>query len=109
MHPEAQKVLGEFQKRIPETVAPHIRQLILFGSASRGEDHQESDVDLLVLLDIPSRQREERLREAAYQAMWACDFRRLLSLKILTSSAYQDRLLKGYSFYQKVEREGTPL
>ena len=29
MHSEAQKVLAEFQKRIPESVAPHIHQLIL--------------------------------------------------------------------------------
>jgi hypothetical protein len=41
--------------------------------------------------------------------MWACDFRRLLSLKILSFTEYEDRLAKGYSFYQNVEREGIPL
>ena len=43
MHSEAQKVLAELQKRIPESVAPHIHQLILFGSAARGDDQQKSD------------------------------------------------------------------
>ncbi|HEV8712866.1 MAG TPA: nucleotidyltransferase domain-containing protein, partial [Candidatus Binatia bacterium] len=99
----------EFQERIPEPTRSHIRQLILFGSAAREEDQPESDVDILALLDEKSQEIEEALREAAYQAMWACDFQRLLSLKILTFTDYEDRLAKGYSFYQHVEHEGVAL
>ena len=109
MRPEVKSLLQEFQKRIPEAVRLHIRQLILFGSAAREEDQPESDVDVLVLLDEKSQKVEEALREAAYQAMWACDFRRLLSLKTLSFTEYEDRLAKGYSFYQNVEREGVSL
>ena len=78
---------------------PHIRQLILFGSAAREEDQPESDVDVLALLDEKSPQVAEALREAAYQTMWICDFRRLLSLKILSLTEYEDRLAKSYSFH----------
>src|SRR5216684_9030046 len=109
MRPEVRDLLREFREKIPEVVRPHIRQLTLFGSAARGEDQPESDVDVLVLLDEKSQEREEALREAAYQAMWACDFRRLLSLKILSFTEYEDKLAKGYSFYQNVKREGVPL
>jgi predicted nucleotidyltransferase len=109
MCPEVRGLLQEFRKRIPEAVRPHVRQLTLFGSVARGEDQPESDVDVLVLLDEKSQEREEALREAAYQAMWTCDFQRLLSLKILSLTEYEDRLAKGYSFYQNVEREGVSL
>ncbi|MBI3303601.1 MAG: nucleotidyltransferase domain-containing protein [Deltaproteobacteria bacterium] len=109
MRLEVKDLLHEFQERIPESVRSHIRQLILFGSAAREEDRLESDVDVLVLLDERSQEIEEALREAAYQAMWVCDFWRLLSLKILSFTEYEDRLAKGYSFYQNVEREGVPL
>lgn len=40
--------------------------------------------------------------------MWTRDFQRLLSLKILSLTAYEEKLAKGYSFYQNVEREGVP-
>jgi len=60
-------------------------------------------------LDEKSQEREEALRETAYQAMWVCDFQRLLSLKILSSTEYEEWPEKGYSFYQNVEREGVPL
>jgi len=109
MRSEVKDLLQEFKKRIPESVRPHIRRLILFGSAAREEDQLESDVDVLVLLDERSQEIEEALREAAYQAMWECDFQRLLSLKILSLIDYEDRLAKGYSFYQNVKREGIPL
>jgi len=109
MRPEVKDLLQAFHERIPESVCPYIQHLILFGSAAREEDQTESDVDVLVLLDEKSQEREEALREAAYQAMWACDFQRLLSLKILSLTDYEDRLAKGYSFYQNVEREGVPL
>jgi len=109
MYPEVKSLLQEFQKKIPESTRSHIRQLTLFGSAARGEDQPESDVDVLVLLDEKAQQIDEALREAAYQAMWTCDFQRLLSLKILSLTEYEDRLAKGYSFYQNVEREGVPL
>jgi predicted nucleotidyltransferase len=109
MRSEVKDLLQEFQRRIPESTRSHIRQLILFGSAAREEDQLESDVDVLILVDEKSQSIEAMLREAAYQAMWACDFQRLLSLKILSLTEYEDYLAKGYSFYQNVEREGIPL
>jgi predicted nucleotidyltransferase len=51
MRPEVRDLLQEFRKRSPESVRSHIRQMILFGLAVRGEDQAESDVDVLVLLD----------------------------------------------------------
>jgi predicted nucleotidyltransferase len=48
---------------------PSVRLAVLFGSSARGRQHRRSDVDLLVELDAPSRDRlarlEERLSSAA--------------------------------------------
>ena len=48
---------------------PSVRLAVLFGSSARGREHRRSDVDLLVELDAPSRDRlarlEERLSSAA--------------------------------------------
>jgi hypothetical protein len=37
MRPEVRDLLQEFQKRIPESMCPHIRQLVFFGAAARAE------------------------------------------------------------------------
>ena len=48
---------------------PSVRLAVLFGSSARGREHRRSDVDVLVELDAPSRDRlarlEERLSSAA--------------------------------------------
>lgn len=48
---------------------PSVRLAVLFGSSARGHEHRRSDIDLLVELDTPSRDRlaglEERLSSAA--------------------------------------------
>jgi predicted nucleotidyltransferase len=47
---------------------PSVRLAVLFGSSARGREHRRSDIDLLVDLDTPSRDRlaglEERLSSA---------------------------------------------
>jgi predicted nucleotidyltransferase len=42
---------------------PSVRLAVLFGSSARGRQHRRSDVDLLVELDDPSRDRLARLEE----------------------------------------------
>ena len=48
---------------------PSVRLAVLFGSTARGRQHRQSDVDLLIEVDTPSRDRlarlEERLSSAA--------------------------------------------
>jgi predicted nucleotidyltransferase len=42
---------------------PSVRLAVLFGSSARGREHRRSDLDLLVELDSPSRDRLARLEE----------------------------------------------
>ena len=42
---------------------PSVRLAVLFGSSARGREHRRSDVDLLIELDAPSRDRLARLEE----------------------------------------------
>ena len=47
-------------QRIVEVASP--RRVILFGSASRGETHRDSDADFLVVLPHADRPRQESVR-----------------------------------------------
>ncbi len=41
----------DLRDRLRDAYGPRIRDLRLFGSRARGESHEESDLDVLVLLD----------------------------------------------------------
>jgi uncharacterized protein len=40
-----------FRQRVAEALGPRLRRVVLFGSYATGRVHQDSDVDLLVLVD----------------------------------------------------------
>ena len=59
----SERILEEMVRRVVEVAHP--KQLILFGSAARGDMGAHSDVDLLVVVDQPVHRR--RLAQAIYR------------------------------------------
>jgi predicted nucleotidyltransferase len=61
-------IAGEAARQLEAAYGERLRQVVLFGSWVRGEAHEESDVDLIVVLDqIENRARErDRLVEVLY-------------------------------------------
>jgi uncharacterized protein len=99
-------VLRRCRDALASLYGPRFRGLILFGSAARGTDTPESDIDLLVLLDGPVDGSAEfdRMWEAIYPIQLDCD--RLISLIPVDADSYQ----KGESnLFQNVLEEGVPI
>lgn len=56
---EGLRIAGEAARQLKTVYGGRLRQVVLFGSWVRGEAHEESDVDLIVVLDqIGNRARE---------------------------------------------------
>jgi len=55
-----EKVIEETVHRILSVARPD--RIILFGSAAAGRMTRDSDIDLLVLMEVPGNVREERVR-----------------------------------------------
>lgn len=54
------RVLEQLVERLAETLGPRLRSVWLYGSRARGETpHEESDIDLLVVVD-PERPEDRR-------------------------------------------------
>ena len=99
----------EFKKRITPDLMAHVRKVIVFGSRARGTASEDSDLDVIALVDERTSSLETRLEDIAYQVMWDHDFKPVISLKVLDESRYADALQKGYAFYRHVEQEGIPV
>ena len=48
---EDRRSVEEFRERVSAELGVRLRDLRIFGSKVRGDDHPESDIDLLVLVD----------------------------------------------------------
>ncbi len=61
--------LGRYSDSISERFGDRTRELVLFGSYARGEAHDESDVDLLLVVDDLT----EAERDVGLDLAWAAD------------------------------------
>ncbi len=83
-----------------------LRGVILYGSAARGDDRAESDIDVLVLLEGPVDVADEiyRIWDVLYPVQLDSD--RVLS--VMPADERQFRA-GAYSLYRNVQAEGVPV
>ena len=107
--PAINALLGQYVAEIGKIYGEHLKSVILYGSYARGDFGPESDIDIMILLDMPDRE--------------ICDYRRRLSWitydfneehntnikPIAKNEAHYNKWLNAYPFYANVEREGVEL
>ncbi|MBI4746155.1 MAG: nucleotidyltransferase domain-containing protein [Deltaproteobacteria bacterium] len=96
----------EFKQRLSQDTRRHLRKLIVFGSRATGQATEDSDLDVVALVDDRSPEIESQLDETAYRVMWEHDFRPIISLKVFSEAQFNAALNQGFSFYKHVAREG---
>jgi predicted nucleotidyltransferase len=101
--------IAEVLRRCREAVRSvvHGASVVLFGSYSRGEADPESDLDLLILLDKPSPEVEDRIRDVLYPI--ELDTGRAISLFLESKIKWKSPLYQAMPFVKTVEAEGVVL
>lgn len=49
-----QDLINQYVSAIRNIFGKHIKQVILYGSYARGDFHKDSDIDIMVLVDLPN-------------------------------------------------------
>lgn len=105
--PESDRQLMADLKEIVLRFVPDA-ELLLYGSAARGEREPESDYDVLIILPSPiSREEEQLLRNAVYDM--DVDRGVVVSLIVTTRERWSMPLTTATPLYKNVEREGMAL
>ncbi|MCC8052094.1 MAG: nucleotidyltransferase domain-containing protein [Clostridiales bacterium] len=101
------QIIQIYAKEAMKIFGDRLKAVILYGSYARGDFDSESDIDIMVLLDLP----EEQMAEARKKMRCIADD---LDLKYdcVISSIFQSydsfECYKSVSpFYQNVERDGV--
>ena len=93
----------ELRQKIEETLGAQV-QVILFGSHARGEATEESDVDVLVVLDDLEKVTLDTVLEVAWQVGF--DSGKVIS--VIPAMWGEMELLSASPFFQSVKKEGIP-
>lgn len=103
------QIVMELKRRLPAEIRGRLASLILYGSRARGEAPEDSDLDLVALVDEKTPEIEAQMEEVAYRVMWDHDFKPIISLKVISEGRFRQAAAKGFSFYRNVAREGIEL
>jgi predicted nucleotidyltransferase len=90
--------IRRFARRIAEKFDPE--KIILFGSFAYGTPHEESDVDLLVVMEAWNEISKSIRITLAFDPVFPLD------LIVITPKRLHRRLAEGWSFWQEITSKG---
>ncbi|MDI6723106.1 MAG: nucleotidyltransferase domain-containing protein [Methanobacterium sp.] len=97
------------RKRIAEEFSnsldyPEIEEIILFGSVARGEDTDDSDIDLLIISG-KKRETKNKIMKKVSEAL--LESGTYISAKVISKKEYET--LKDTHFISTIKKEGVVL
>ena len=86
-----------------------VRQIILYGSYARGDFRPDSDVDIMILVDMSDLELKAYGQRLFYM-MYNFNMDHDLDIKpIAKSEAHFNKWVVNYSFYSNIHKEGVIL
>ncbi len=103
------QITDEVKQNMQSVLGDKLHQIILYGSYARGDYDSESDIDMMVLADVPENEMgnyRKQVNRVASKIGLAHDIMITIALKDKT---FFDRHREILPFYQKVANEGVSI
>lgn len=104
-----QDLIKQYVIAIRNLYGKHVKQIILYGSYARGDFQKDSDVDVMVLVDLPDTQIEsysDALSELGFEYNIKHD---MWFLPVVKNIQHFGQWCTIYPFYSNVVKEGITL
>ena len=102
-------LMQQYVSGVREIYGSHLRQVILYSSYARGDFNSESDVDIMILLDLSDvdiKKYRYRLSEMTFDFNMDHD----IDIKpIAKSEAHYNKWVVNYPFYANINRDGVKI
>ncbi len=109
MSDSVKDLLSDYIIELQNIYGKHLQSVILYGSYARGDFTKDSDVDIMILLNLT----EEEIKEYRHQlSEYTYDFYMMNDLDIKPIAKSKEHFWKwvdNYPFYANVNREGVKL
>ena len=104
-----QNLMERYISEIKKIYGLHLREIILYGSYARGDFKKDSDVDIMILLNISELELKAYSQQLSYMTY---DFNLDNEVDInpiAKSEAHFRKWSENYPFYANIQREGVIL
>lgn len=95
----------EYASRVREMLGSHVHRIVLFGSQARGDAREDSDFDLLVVVDETTPEVRRATLDASVEMMDR--YNRLFATLLYDETRWS--AARRFPLGFNIEREGIPL
>lgn len=109
MSAAVQSLLHQYLTEIQKIYGTHLKSVILYGSYARGDYTADSDIDIMILVDLPDESLDyylESLSELGFQYNVEHD---IWIMPIVKNIDHFQYWVSAYPFYKNVQSEGVTL
>lgn len=103
--PLVREALQRYRARLDRELPGRVRRLALYGSHARGEAHEESDVDVLVVLSEATHR--ERARAIDIGGEIGIELTLAVAPVVLTQAEWDEMVRRERRFVSEIEHDGV--
>ena len=104
---DERRALEIFLDRLLRRVPAAVEQVDMFGSKARGDSHPESDIDIMVVLDVVSESKANAIYDAVIDTLLETGI--YLSALVYGGNEFRSLMAERTPFMQNVAEEGITL
>ncbi len=102
-------LIEQYVEKIKKIYGSHVKQIILYGSYARGDFRPDSDVDIMILVDISDLELKSYGEQLSYMT-YDFNLDNDIDIKpIAKSEELFNKWVVNYPFYSNVHKEGVIL
>lgn len=103
------KLLERYVWEVKKIYGKHLQSIILYGSYARGDYRPDSDIDIMILLDLTDLEIKDYRHQLSGTTYDINEEYNTDIKPIAKNAAHFKKWLEAYPFYANVQREGTRL
>lgn len=102
-------ILKKYVDEVRMLYGDSLKTVILYGSYARGDFRQDSDIDIMILVELTEeeiREKGRQLSDVTFEYNYDND---LMIMPIVKNESHFNKWLRAYPFYYNVKKEGVEL
>lgn len=104
-----QNLIERYVMEIQKIYGIHLKKIIMYGSYARGDFRPDSDMDIMILLDMSDLELKQYSRQFSYMT-YDFNLDNDIDIKpIAKSEEHFRKWIENYPFYANIQREGVIL
>ena len=109
MPEKIQNILEQYVSGVKDIYGTHLKYVLLYGSYARGDYHEGSDIDIMILVDLSNdeiRTLSGRLSDMTFDINYDHE---TMIMPMVQNLDFFNKWVRAHPFYNNVNNEGVEL